>query len=102
MLSKARKVRSDEVQGPGSYVVLKRVRVSPEEARMVKTYDIEHMQPLLDFFEGYLARVIVKWNWVNDEGRPLPLPKEDPKVIGELNMDELYFIIRKLGFKETG
>lgn len=39
-----------------------------------------------------LARIVLGWNWVDDEGGPLPQPKDDPNVFELLTADEITFI----------
>jgi len=66
-------VDSSEVQGEGSYVKFCRL-----------TYG--EMRPLLERTEtllttDLLAASIVEWNWVDDNGDPLPIPNSDPDVM---------------------
>lgn len=82
---------SDEVQGDGSKVVLSSVKV--REIRALRKLGDD---PNFDEFEGgvaLLSKHIVKWNWVDDEGKPLPQPKEDPDVIDELTNEESEFLV---------
>lgn len=44
----------------------------------------------------YLIRHIIDWNWCDHEGNPLPLPKDDPRVIDDLTMEEIYFLANLL------
>lgn len=39
---------------------------------------------------------IAEWNWVDDEGKPLPLPKTNPEVIDELMNEEIRFLTRAI------
>lgn len=83
--------KSDEVQGEGSFVVTTAVKV--KEIRQIRKNATD---PKYDDFEGgigLLAAHIVKWNWVSDEGKPLPCPKDDPKVIDELTNEESEFLV---------
>ena len=83
--------KSDEVQGEGSFVVTTEVKV--REIREIRKHaDDEDF----DEFEGgiaLLAKHVVKWNWVDDEGEPLPSPKEDPDVIDELTNAESEYLV---------
>jgi hypothetical protein len=91
--------KSDEVQGEGSFVVTTAVKV--REIRQIRKHAGDE-----DFnaFEGgiaLLSKHVVKWNWVDDEGNPLPCPKEDPKVIDELTNEESEYLVGLLmGGKE--
>lgn len=67
-------VRSEQVQGEGSFVVMR--RLSFGEALRVG-------QLLKEGADGYKEAVsltvraaVVRWNWVDDEGKPLPPPGE--------------------------
>jgi hypothetical protein len=83
--------KSDEVQGEGSFVVTTAVKV--KEIREIRKHAAD---PDFDDFEGgigLLAAHIVKWNWVDDEGKPLPSPNEDPKVIDELTNEESEYLV---------
>jgi len=83
--------KSDEVQGEGSFVVTTEVKI--REIRQIRK---QAADPEFDDFEGgigLLAEHIVRWNWVDDEGKPLPCPKDDPKVIDELTNEESEFLV---------
>lgn len=107
---------SQEVQGEGSYVVVTGVKVKEIRRIRQQTRDAERERarhdvllkedPLAqvpeveyDEFESGLALLashIVDWNWVDDEGDPLPLPKDDPAVVEELTNEESEFLIQLL------
>lgn len=53
--------------------------------------DTERMT--LDLFRDH----IVEWNWVNDDGEPLPQPKDDPAVFDRLLDNEVAELNRALG-----
>lgn len=83
--------KSDEVQGEGSFVVTTAVKV--REIRQIRKHAADED---FDDFEGgisLLAKHIVKWNWVDDEGKLLPCPKEDPEVINELTNEESEYLV---------
>jgi len=83
--------KSDEVQGEGSFVVTTAVKV--KEIREIRKHAAD---PEFDDFEGgiaLLAQHIVKWNWQDDEGKDLPCPKDDPKVIDDLTNEESEFLV---------
>lgn len=48
---------------------------------------------LLSFADKQLSKFIIEWNWVDDDGNPLPQPKEDYKVMGKLYTHEYSFIM---------
>ena len=83
--------KSDEVQGEGSFVVTTEVKVKEIREIRKAAKDKDY-----DDFEGgikLLAEHVVKWNWVDDEGKDLPCPKEDPTVIDELTNQESEFLV---------
>ncbi len=94
------KYETDEVQGEGSYVVLSALKVKEIRALRQKGKDDE-----TDAFEGgleILAKHVVDWNWVDDDGKPLDLPKDNSDVIDELTNEEAELLSELLiGDKEA-
>lgn len=85
-----RKFDTEKVQGEGSYAILSSLKV--DEVRKLR---IQGKDPEFDAFEGgmeLLAEHIVEYNWVDDEGELLPLPSEDPTVIGKLTHAEADYL----------
>lgn len=85
---------ASEVQGEGAFVVTTAVKVKEirEIRRLAKTDDF-------DEFEGgvsMLAKHIIDWNFVDDEGKPLPVPKDRPEVVDELTNEESEFLAELL------
>jgi len=39
-----------------------------------------------------VIRYVRGWNWVDDEGNPMPLPSDDPRVLDRLTMAEMQCI----------
>jgi hypothetical protein len=37
-------------------------------------------------------RYVRGWNWVDDDGQPLPFPNDDPRVLDRLTLDEMQII----------
>lgn len=86
-----RKYGTEEVQGEDSFVILSGVKV--KEIRRARK---ESNDPKFDEFEagiGLLSTHILQWNWVDDEGNQLPLPKKDPGVIDELTNEETVLLV---------
>lgn len=85
-----RKFNTEEVQGEGSYVILSSLKI--DEIRELRKASKDDKY---DIFEGgleMLEKHILKYNWVGDDGKPLPLPKNDPSVIGQLTHEETEFL----------
>lgn len=93
-----RRVPSPKVQGEDSWIEVTRLTVG--EAREVQT---KRGDPDVDAFVEVgkiYARHIVGWNWVDDDGDSLPLPKNDISVIDSLTDLEFTFIAEILGGSE--
>lgn len=109
------KHETDEIQGEDSYVVLSALKVKEirnlrqvgkdervkarawaKKQSKLRGVDVDESEyEGADPFEGgleILSKHILDWNWVDDEDNPLPLPKDDPDVLGELTNDETDFL----------
>ena len=98
-----RRFNTEEVQGEGSYVILSSLKVDEVRELRKKGKDED-----FDAFEGGIALLtqhILKWDWVGDDGKPLPLPKDDPTVVGQLTHEEADFLsdlLIQAGSKNSG
>lgn len=90
-----RKVLSDEVQGEGSYVMLRALPYSMISQRAKINQD--DFDQVLAFNQQFIASVVADWNWVDDAGELLPLPADDPTVVDRLVIPEFEFIARSAG-----
>lgn len=88
-----RKVLSDEVQGAGSYVMLRALPYGMVTRRA--KIDQADMEQVLAFNQEFLAEVVVDWNWVDDAGAPLALPAQ----VDQLVIPEFEFIARAAGLE---
>lgn len=91
--SNTRKVMSPKVQGKDSFVEFRKITYGESKALRLEAKahkDDEEWQ--MSSSEALLTDHIVDWNWVDGEGKPLPLPKDDPTVIEILNDDEITFL----------
>jgi hypothetical protein len=91
-----RKVLSDEVQGEGSWVMLRALPYGMVTRRAKITQD--DMEQVLAFNQEFLAEVVVDWNWVDDAGAPLPIPAQ----VDQLVIPEFEFIARAAGLDGQG
>ncbi len=88
---------SKDVQGEGSYVVVRDMTVAELLAYLERTA-IQESRPDTEVgktFEENAAsavKLVVDWNWVDDQGQPLPLPSAAPEVLRMLTGPELRFI----------
>jgi hypothetical protein len=94
-----KKILSDAVQGEGSYVVLRALPYGMISQRA--KIDQTDFDQVLAFNEQFLAAVVVDWNWVDDEGAPLPLPANDPAVVNRLVIPEFEFVAKSAGLSGT-
>lgn len=44
----------------------------------------------------FLAKTVVDWNFTDDAGQPLPLPKDKPEVINDLTIEVIQLITRQI------
>lgn len=86
-----RKVLSDEVQGEGSYVMLRALPYGMVTRR--SRIDPDNMDELMAFNREFLAEIVVDWNWVDDAGKSLSLPADPEQLV----MPEFEFIARAAG-----
>ena len=98
---------TSDVQGEGSYIIVRSMTMG--EVVDFQRRAIRDRQPLPKF-RRWIDRVfrssrtasergrsdairtlsfVRGWNWVGDDGEPLPLPADDPNVIDRLVIEEL-------------
>ena len=85
-----KRFESPEIQGDDSWIEVSRLTVG--EARIINE---QQGKDDLDSFEAVLPlyrKHITNWNWVDDDGEPLPLPEDDPDVIDRLTDREFAFV----------
>jgi hypothetical protein len=109
------RVDSSEVQGEGSFALVR--KLSYEQKRMatrmvakankgVLPSNVDAMSGMevgtefLDdndeFTRSLLVENVLQWNWVDFDGKPLPLPKDDPDVIARLTDEEVEFLAKTI------
>lgn len=78
------RVDSAKIQGDGSFVVFRRLTWA-------------EMRPIWDMETGagmaLMKQSIQDWNWVDDEGQPLPNPHDHPEVLDTLAFEETNFLL---------
>ena len=108
-------VETDEIQGEGSFVKVTGVKVKEIKAMRRRSREtavkqkkaeaargagevVEEVEDFDDFGEGLQIIVdhVLDWNWVDDEGSPLPKPEANPKVFDELSTDEMTYLAELL------
>ncbi len=83
---------SPEVQGDGSWVKFRKLTV--KEMKVILGRSDEDLSPLESFVEALRMYIdhVVEWNWVDDDGNPLPQPNQDPAVVDLLTNEEVMFL----------
>lgn len=90
-----RRLPSVDVQGLDSWVsVTKTTFGEAEQLKALAKAAQDAGQPLddMDVFKDMAIKHIKDWNWVDEDGQPLPLPSKDPSVIQGMTDDEVTFI----------
>jgi len=89
------RVDSGEVQGEDSYVVLRRPSWGAQKL-FDQALQEQNVVEMTEKIERLLCECIKEWNWVDDDGNPLPTPHEDPSVLDRLVDTEITFLIQTL------
>lgn len=87
-------VPSPEVQGVGSSVTFR--KLTHAEWRALRDWPTgADIDPVADEGRGreFMVARVVRWDWVDDTGTPLPLPKDDPDVLDRLTIPERDFLM---------
>jgi hypothetical protein len=83
------KVSTEEVQGSGSWAKVSKLTVremrDAQNAMTSNPTDMEQFELGLEMVKDH----VVEWNWVDDNGDPLPQPRDDPAVVELLSNDEI-------------
>jgi len=93
MSPKRRRVRrhaSNDVQGEGSWVIVAALTVA--EMREFRKRAEEKGFDAFELGVDVLRTHVYEWNWVDDDGKPFPQPKDDPSVIDLLTDEEVEFL----------
>jgi len=84
-------VPSDAIQGEGSFVRVRAVLYG-ESKRLAVEVEALNQAEKVQLNERLIMEHIIAWNWVDDEGQPLPLPSEDSSVLDRLTGQEMAFL----------
>lgn len=84
-----RKVDASEVQGEGAWVLLRAPTLEDIRGGILPTSDNTEAQ--MDFGIKIIGRLVQDWNWVDDNGDPLPKPS--PEVVAGLPYAEIQFLM---------
>ena len=115
-----RKIPSPEIQGDDSFVVIKPMTYGEQKTFRIRMRELEKIGDVGDDadaetreaaeqkvedakeLEGckMMADWVTDWNWVGDDGEPLPKPEGKPEVIDSLLTHEVLFLISTLSGDE--
>lgn len=82
-----KRFNTDEVQGEGSFVVLKSLTVGE-----IRKWRNDARKEDADVVEGtlkVLTKQLVEWNWVDDDGKPLPTTAKGMDALYEAEAEYL-------------
>ena len=110
------RVPSETVQGEGSFVVVRKIGYTQRttaskmlaqacggvvptnkaaiEDKFSATSDF--LMANDEFTQQLLVENVVAWNWVDDDGQALPLPREDVGTIRRLTDEEVTFLAQAI------
>lgn len=103
-------VPADIVQGEDSFVRYRAMNYKRSKLVAAKLAAIEKNDELaedekldrqVEISEQLLIDYIVDWNWVDDDGKPLPLPSADREVLDRLTNEEVTFLSSTLNGKDV-
>lgn len=71
-----------KAQGKGTYVIMSSLRVGERRDYIEKSKEKDFS--MVGWGIELLTKHILEWNWVGDDGKELPIPKDDPKVMDDM------------------
>jgi len=93
---------STSVQGEGSWIKVRLISHGEQKqftrayggmvGREIKDIDPQALETMQEANDALICKNVIDWNWVDDDGQPLPLPKDDPAVVDLLTEFEHQFI----------
>jgi hypothetical protein len=94
-------VPTEHLQGAESWVKVRSITVEDWERRQkiladgkkaAEANDVEAAMKTETEYRELVARYILDWNWLDDDGQPLPCLAEDISVFNKLTMEEANFL----------
>lgn len=95
--NKRLRVDSAEVQGIGSFVIIK----SPSWGLLRKAQRLtdegkDAAAVSIEFVDELICESVLAWNWTDDDDQPLPAPAQDKTVVDRLTAEEVAFLVDKV------
>ena len=87
-----RTLDSAPVQGEGSWVKVKAPTL--EDVRQFSLPAEGDTGGALEFGKNMLGKLVIAWNWVDDDDKPLPEPT--PEIVAGLPYAEVQFLMEQL------
>lgn len=88
-----RTIKTDDLQGENSYVIMRRMTVG--EIRSISS-DRPDGATAIEVSAEILSTHVTEWNWVDDDGEPLPSPAGNVEVLNRLTDEEFQFLGEQL------
>jgi len=85
------KLDSEEVQGEGSWVIVRRPNWDAVEEVMGSKDGLSD----LELGKKIMESLVDDWNWVDDDDQPLPKPS--PETVRKLPIQEMLFLVNATG-----
>lgn len=92
---RTRRIDTASVQSEGSYVVMRRMLVGEIKAARRRAAENPEMLAV-EISSEMLAEHVVEWNWVDDEGQPLPEPLGNEAIFDQLSDEEFELLSEEL------
>lgn len=85
-------------QGEDAYVVIKRMTVDEGSAfaKLLANAQGEGAEELEAAVRESTSQLTIDWNFVGDDGEPLPKPNGNPAVFGQLLTNELEWLFQAI------
>ena len=93
---KTRRIATLSVQGEDSFVVVRPPKWGLLRKAQQQSKADDAAAAGVTFASDLIVASVVEWNWTDDEGLPLPLPKDNPAIIDELDADEVAFLVEQI------
>jgi len=79
------------VQGEGAFVVIRSVTWGEAKAVRAEFEALSDSEKLARN-DRFIAEHVVDWNWVDDDDKPLPLPRDEPAIVDQLTREEIEYL----------
>lgn len=86
---------TDQIQGEGTFVTMRRPSWGVMRKAMALMDGKSEQEAGLAMMSELLPHLITAWNWTDVDGELLPLPKDHPEIIDDLEMPEAMFLVEK-------